>query len=377
MAEHASQQGRGGQAQRTVIFLGGGASAADGAPLQGEIFRQRLALAEEGDLEDEVRRFFEEFFGIRQITDGVQLPTFEEVLGILEIAEQEDESFRGWGTDLAVPGPRRAAIQTLHDRMVFLIARTLHEALRGHADVHTQLLANLKRRHCLASTSFISLNYDILVDNAILDLYPDWDIDYCVPFSNVQMPGGGLPNDEWHEPRPDRAIRLLKLHGSLNWLYCPTCRSLGLTPKQKGVCRLETDPEQCRCPQCGTVAVPIVIPPTYFKVLSNLYLRRIWHEAEQDLLQANRIIFCGYSFPEADIHVRYLLKRAEMNRTGPGPEVIIVNEHDRKSESQRDQEQARYRRFFRDKSKFYWTDLSFQAFAADPDQIDVRGEVTS
>ncbi len=80
----------------------------------------------------------------------------------------------------------------------------------------------------------------------------------------------------------------------------------------------------------------------------------------------DRLIFCGYSFPDADIHVRYLLKRMEVNRRR-GPEVFVANEHKGKRDEARQGERERYTRFFRDKLKVHWTRMGFEQFAADPD----------
>lgn len=116
--------------------------------------------------------------------------------------------------------------------------------------------------------------------------------------------------------------------------------------------------------------MPVTIPLTFFKVMSNSYLQQIWKRAEDELRQAGRIVFCGYSFRDADIHIKYLLKRAEVNRTGVPPEVFIVNEHEGKPDQQRDVEQDRYMRFFRQKDRVHWTRLSFQEFAEDPQLIE-------
>jgi hypothetical protein len=188
---------------------------------------------------------------------------------------------------------------------------------------------------------------------------PRWDLDYGVEFTNYAP-------YTWQRPRPGRGVRLLKLHGSLNWLYCPTCRTVTLTPKEEGICKLKWDPEQCLCRECETLAVPIVIPPTYFKVLSNLFLRQVWDVAERALGDCERIVFCGYSFPDADVHVRYLLKRMEINAPR-NPEVFIVNEHTSKTADERDAEKLRYLRFFRVKERVHWTTLSFQDFARSPE----------
>ena len=122
------------------------------------------------------------------------------------------------------------------------------------------------------------------------------------------------------------------------------------------------------CQYCQEPRVSVVIPPTFFKVMSNFYLQQVWKTTEETLRDADHLIFCGYSFPEADLHFKYLLKRAEINReegTIP-PEVFIINEHAGKGDSQREAEKDRFLRFFRNKGLVHWTKLSFGDFAANP-----------
>ena len=95
--------------------------------------------------------------------------------------------------------------------------------------------------------------------------------------------------------------------------------------------------------------------------MSNYYLQKIWHRAENVLKQAKRIFFCGYSFPDADIHVKYLLKRIEINR-GSTPEIFIINNHEKKSDDQKESEKLRYMRFFKNSENVDYTDQSFENF---------------
>ncbi len=369
---------------RTVIFLGAGASVAEGAPDQSTLFREyfqhyRSAPAQERQHEwgSELPTFFSEFFGIdvdQADPASIPYPTFEEVLGVLELADSQEETFRDWGTSHLVDSRQKPRIQHIHELLILLIAEVLDKKLgEGGGQHHGRLLQGINEAGGFKETVFVSLNYDILIDNALLDLYQEggggWDLHYGIEFSNVEM-RGGLPESQWHRPDPKRSVLLLKLHGSLNWLYCPTCRSVTLTPKQKKVCHLKWHPQDCLCSACQTLAVPIIIPPTYFKALSNLYLRQTWDRAEKELTQAERIIFCGYSFPDADIHVKYLLKRSEVNRAGAAPEVFIVNEHEGKKDEARDAERERYFRFFKAKDRLHWTKLSFEQFAENPRRIE-------
>jgi hypothetical protein len=106
----------------------------------------------------------------------------------------------------------------------------------------------------------------------------------------------------------------------------------------------------------------MIIPPTYFKMMESLQLRQIWWRAEQALMAADRIVFCGYSLPDADMHVKYLLKRAEVNRPTP-PTVFVVNNHPKKKAAEKKEEEQRYLRLFNEPSSVHYTTLSFEAFA--------------
>jgi len=361
-----------------VIFLGAGASCADGAPIQSELFREYFryyqSLPERRThhtWEYELDTFFIEFFGIdvrdTNSIDKANFPTFEEVLGIIELAESQKESFKDWGTSHIVDAQQKPRLQHMHDVLILLITEILDHKLKGQDIHHPGLVDSLKKIDWLSSTSFISLNYDILMDNALLSAREKCklDLDYAVDFINFGA--------EWAKPNPAHSIKLLKLHGSLNWLYCPTCRMLKITPKEKGICRLKWHPEDCLCDKCETLSIPIVIPPTYFKALENMYLRQIWHAAEQVLNACDKLVFCGYSFPDADVHIRYLLKRVEVNRQAT-PEVFIVNEHEGKKDVAREMEKERYLRFFRDKRKVHWTKLSFEDFSKNPASVEDQSQ---
>jgi hypothetical protein len=258
-------------------------------------------------------------------------------------------------------------LRSIHDLLVFSIAEILDDALTGRAVVHPRLVEVMKDKGTLRDATFVSLNYDILIDNALLAQHAVVDLDYGINFANYTPYRRGT--DEWHAPRTGRSVPLYKLHGSLNWLYCPACRSVELTPMEKRIAKYRTDPGSCICKACDAPCVPVIVPPTFFKVFGNLFLREIWHKAEMATSEADRIVFCGYSFPDADVHVRYLLKHAEL-REMKRRKVFIVNEHGQKQQAERDAEWDRYVRFFRDKGTVHWTNLGFQQFAGDSDAVE-------
>jgi hypothetical protein len=66
----------------------------------------------------------------------------------------------------------------------------------------------------------LSFNYDLLIDRA-LESRGDWakNDGYQLTFHRIGRHAG--QDGEWREPLPTISrIALLKLHGSLNWLYC-------------------------------------------------------------------------------------------------------------------------------------------------------------
>jgi hypothetical protein len=169
--------------------------------------------------------------------------------------------------------------------------------------------------------------------------------------------------------RPDkRGIPLFKLHGSLNWFHCPTCNNLRLTRQRKAAYDLIFNPRNATCPKSKTIYSPAIVPPTFYKNLSKVFLSDVWYRAETALLETQHIIFCGYSLPDADIHVKYLIKRIQKNRSPGLPlRFTVVNNHRDKTEENRQEEKSRLVRFLGD--GIHYSDLSFQQFAKRPTDL--------
>lgn len=346
-----------------VIFLGAGASHAEGASIQSSLFNDfflthaNINRGKIYNIKKNVQKFFKAFFGIDfQLNEqrNINFPTFEEALGILELALQKKEYFRNFKN-----------ISKVRDELISLIALTIKKKLNIIPNYHRSLIERLKRENKLLKTSFISLNYDIIIDNRLTEQIPDYYLDYGIDFINyteadeAKRNGTFSEHKYWSRPDPEKSIRLFKLHGSLNWLYCPTCLNIRLTPKEKTVSRIMIIPKRCKI--CSGSLTYIIIPPTFFKVMSNYYLRQIWFKAEKALGSIKKIFFCGYSFPDADIHIKYLIKRIELTNQND-LQIYIVNYHDNKTENQIELEKERYLRFFKNKNSIHYKKLSFQEF---------------
>jgi len=346
-----------------VIILGAGASRADWAPLQGDLFRKYAEIVQRdahnilhAASEGELRTYFDFFWGADIDAPDLStqhFPTFEEALGLLELANTRGEFFKSFG-GLQTEATRA---QEIRGHLVNLIALVLDDSLRLGAHTHDDLVTNLRTAGLMDKTAFLSFNYDLLIDNAlsrVLGADPGYAVTFRSPITAAPA-----------------TTTLLKVHGSLNWLFCPTCNQLDHFPGEKIVADILTDSARMTCAVCQEPRVPIVVPPTFFKVMSNFYLQQIWKKSEEILRDADHLVFCGYSFPDADLHFKYLLKRAEMNQPEHAAkqlEVIVVNENVGKNDEARKAEMDRYLRFFRNKGLVHWTKLSFSDFAAKPER---------
>ena len=104
-------------------------------------------------------------------------------------------------------------------------------------------------------------------------------------------------------PRAD-SFRLLKLHGSLSWYWSPG-DATGATLQRWRLPGtfghpIEDEAEDRRRVLPGRV--PFIVPPAALKSehLKSPIVRELWRRADESFRQASRVIFLGYSLPNAD-----------------------------------------------------------------------------
>ncbi len=351
----------------TVIFLGAGAGKADGVPLQTELFQTFFDLPRTTEprntLADHITSFFSNVFG-RDAggAPGLPMPTFEEALGVLDLAILRNEGVKGLITAEGGLGN----ITVTRRNLILGLAAVLDRPSVVSTN-HSILVSRLRDQSLLQRVAFVTTNYDTLLDDAI-----DAEavagargtgsvVDYG--FENLNPTPVGV----FEEPR---RFLCLKIHGSLNWLLCPVCDKLDVTYDTNGATRLVDDQAAARCLRCETLRTPVIVPPSYYKDLSNVHLGVVWNKTSQTLQAADHIIFCGYSFPDADIHIKYLLKRSELNRdrTARPLQITLVNNYTGKSHEEREIDFRRYSRFF-GAIAVHDSDMSFEEFAGNPSLV--------
>ena len=348
------------------IFLGAGASAAENCPIQEQIFKEYFKSISKDELNKDMNialyKFFKDMFNIDVINDNIDeilFPTLEEVLGLLDMAEQRRESFKNFGIETI--NKNIYSVRFLKQYFILLMAKTIDKSSKENNYYHKLLLDNLLKGGVLEDTTFISANYDIHIDNTLANLYDKQNnhimLDYGVNFTNFDI------ENEWKVPI-EPSIKLYKIHGSLNWLYCPICNSLTLTPYEGGVMRLIYNIDEAKCLECSQITVPIIIPPTYFKNMTNVFISTVWNEVERALRKSDILIFCGYSFPDADIHLKYMIKRVQTSKKDNPLKIMVFNNYEGKKLDSLKKEEERYKRFLG--QDIIFTMHSFQDFCQNP-----------
>jgi hypothetical protein len=172
-------------------------------------------------------------------------------------------------------------------------------------------------------------HYDLIADSAMMNV------------SKRTLTQGGLPN--YHcgianisQIGPEERFgTLLKLHGSLNWLLCKTCLRLELgetdSIRYLAILQRVVGPDLkstflsdgAPCTVCQSKLRPLLVAPSHLKDYRNPHLAQVWYEAQHVMRQAKRVIFVGYSMPDDDVEVVYLVKRSLAHITNP-KEITVV-----------------------------------------------------
>lgn len=319
-----------------LLVTGAGASVPDGVLLQREIL-PRIRGSDDSQLSSteigvELRRFLTKCFG--EMGDAEDEPSLEEVFAFLDV-------LIGHREDLSRQYPV-ARLEMIREWLIKAIHYVLHTS-------RTAAPSNYRRfwqvvRSTNTNISILNLNYDTALEEAFDILYPQHAvIDYCFPLMNYDEPPGMEPFNWWQNPREAlgpfsqhaAVVKILKLHGSLSWQYCRSCREVLLTPWNRAI-DLKTgcfvrhpnaseDPDgkldyANTCPYCESFFETLILPPTHSKQLTHPIVSEVSRELSRELRSARRVVFIGYSFPEADVHLRVLLAKFLRTR-----DIVVID----------------------------------------------------
>lgn len=319
--------------ERPVIILGAGATKACGGPETKDILPQVFEGRRTGAVENRenmigrLEEFLQSYFKVpidANVTDPTIYPELPLLMSLLDIAIDQKHQLGPWNW---------RELEEMRDCLDYAVYALLESRLQSlPGNPHHDLLRPLYEQGI--EPTVISFNYDIIVDNTMIAL------------SELERVGGRFPDyacDVASAQYKQRGTygRLLKLHGSLHWMFCPACQQLELYFSRSGqffgkalnelyiespLDGYSCQGQQCRWPGCPGRVRPVMVTPTHLKDYRNPHIARVWYEAQRALVHADRAIILGYSLPPDDVDVISLLKRGLSHL--PGRAITVVGYSD-------------------------------------------------
>ena len=300
---------------KAVVILGAGFSKNSGLPVQAEIPELLLSSNHgsrfEQNITDILKEFIVDTFGY---VGGNNLPGIDDLFTCIDISTNSGHHLGIKYSPLHLRALRRFLVYRVFSILenYFQYSRKVEAFVQWISASFTQI-------------DYVVLNWDTVLETYIKSLFPEGEIDYC---------NGGL---YWMKGKLDKhkSFKVLKVHGSSNWIYCDNCRSLfcdidnviplirraGFTRNDlilfgKGeaseISSLDLQGESCAL--CGNSISSHIATFSYRKTFRANSFANVWKEAEKVLTEADKWIFIGYSLPDADYEFKHLLKISELKQ---------------------------------------------------------------
>jgi SIR2-like domain len=303
----------GGVSRRTVFILGAGATRGafpfvrvNGkkivAPLNGDFFKVVKAYVrahkENGGATaryDRIRKVFREEFPTR----GKWPIPMEDAFSLLYVSKDFPEIYGGRGRQ------RKAGTRQEIDDFLSLTFGILSDIeLRApDTNLYKDLVSSLE-----PDDTIVTLNYDTLLDSALINA--GWD-----PATGYGLMGGSQ-KIKWTKRKPVVAsalarVKLLKLHGSLNWYVRGSTKNLsGVFAAKPSKVIVSSKPRANEFKNF----VRQIIPPIFGKFFGHKHWRTLWKAAYEALVESEVLVVVGCSLVDSDFHLTGMLSNALMKR---------------------------------------------------------------
>ncbi len=346
--------------RRTHVYIvGAGFSMYAGLPLQAAFTEALLAPRAETShpmhpLIAHLGKFIHDAFDHYESAKAKHWPNLEDVFTNIDLAANTGHHL---GATHA-PSKLRMTRRVLLARMMYMLNERYIEAENNKGDDWNKL-DTLFRELAVKRSAFISINWDTVIERKLAERRGFDNFDYRCGALAAEFGGKGNVIAERALAEDSQQMPIVKIHGSVNWLYCDNCRQLYwfpaddairvamqlITPEETKKLKLET-PVECakwRCLNCTAVPLTTRIATfSFLKALDFPMFERSWLSAENLLRYADKWVFIGYSLPAADYEFKHLLKRVQLSRNKP-PEFVVITGG---SEIDCDNTYLNYQRFF-------------------------------
>jgi hypothetical protein len=322
--------------RKTAFILGAGFSDNAGLPLQSSFTKELLKAREfkkgpSKALVEQLDEFVAKVFGWNEPTPLDLYPELEDIFTSIDLSANSGHYL---GTDFS-PKDLRQIRRILISRTIRMLhSLYLNGALKDPPETKRTFLLEFVGALNTSRHEIVSLNWDGVLEGCTDELDLAFDIQYSPDIEPQEIKGGKLVDFESLE----NTLRVSKVHGSINWLYCDCCRRSFSIPikniealanqvlKKEEAKVLYGNSKRIDCPKCGVDLSVRLATFSYRKALRAPMFESSWLQAEKSLREAQKWVFIGYSLPQADYEFKYLLKRVELARAKPLQiQVVTVN----------------------------------------------------
>jgi hypothetical protein len=324
-----------------VYIFGAGASKDFGLPLGVEIFDSAYRLSNltdtntiTGELKSvlvDVDQYMRQIFA-NLPEDTLNYPPFEEVLTFLWDCKKT-ERFDYDKNRLTSLFKEKYGAEAVFDIFVKMLGLTLAGSMQlqlpgNRIQAFKDFIKSLdfKKRNI----SFISLNYDVILDNILFECVSEGiieDYTYGAPLSDIAEKNMNASDQKFCR---ENGVLLLKPHGSLNLVLCRRHRqcSCGEGFYYSNSDFLAVKAKDLKCPGCYARLEPLLIPPLYnksdyvakksvirpgtWRSTSEVYRWSVDRRIMEILQNADEIVVIGYSLPAYDYDFKTLLMTSLM-----------------------------------------------------------------
>ena len=346
--------------KKTVYILGAGFSVDAKAPSQENILMKCFEKNNENanSFKPKTIKKLKEFLKSNFLLDDdskMGKMSLEDIFTPLDRSISEKSTFRGLDAN---------AINSEIENIQYIIGKTISLCIDNNECEYikkfakyligkSKLRSNENYSNC-DPVAVISTNWDIILDNAIyrqLQIIRNENIkasigvvDYCCHVSSFYKDDTSVKPGLRVLGECGFIVKLIKLHGSLNWLQCNRCMRLYVAFGEK----IAINEKRNDCRHCKknfnkkNSLIPNAIMPTFVKDLSNPQYKLIWQNAGIEISEANKIVFIGYSLPYADFEMRQLLTRMMRDDV----EIEVVTKPSSENDPELEALKKKYNSFF-------------------------------
>ena len=192
---------------------------------------------------------------------------------------------------------------------VYYFDQAVHDHKYDKTD-YINFVKYIKARRSSVPLTIITTNWDTLIEEYLAKNKIDYNL--CLNEKYYY-----IDDEEVGSQTGCNLLKLIKIHGSINWFRCLNCGTLSIYKKHTISDLLFDDDNSEKCIKCNSmgdeeteILQPDIITPTMIKSIDSQLYKNLWSTASAELRDADEIIFIGYSMPLADYEFRYMLQKS-------------------------------------------------------------------